>query len=196
MAKGSNDPIQLFSEWFEEAKNKEDSLPEAVALATAGLDLMPHVRMVLLKDFDNDGFVFYTNLHSNKGLQLTENPQAALCFHWKSLDKQVRIEGSIVQVPDEDADAYFASRPRDSRIGAWASKQSSELKSRLELEKRISRYAVKFGIGKIPRPEFWSGYCLRPQRIEFWEQRPFRLHSRALYSRTITDDWGRVTLFP
>jgi len=196
MAKESSDPLQKFSDWFEEAKQNEDSLPESVALATAGLDLMPHVRMVLLKGFDHNGFVFYTNLSSNKGLQLAENPQAALCFHWKSLDKQVRIEGSIVQVPDEEADAYFANRPRDSRIGAWASKQSSELKSRLELEKRVSRYTLKFGIGKIPRPGFWSGYCLKPLRFEFWEQRPFRLHSRIQFTRTTDGDWGIVTLFP
>lgn len=190
------DPIQLFGEWFEEARQKEDSLPDAVALATAGEDLMPHVRMVLLKGFSQDGFVFYTNLNSNKGLQLAQNPQAALCFHWKSLDKQVRVEGSIEQVSDEDADAYFASRPRDSRIGAWASQQSRELKSRFELEKRISQYGLKFGVGKVPRPDFWSGYSLRPQRIEFWEQRSFRLHSRIQYTRNTDGGWYTVTLFP
>jgi pyridoxamine 5'-phosphate oxidase len=196
MAKQTRDPIQLFGEWFEEAMKKEKSLPDAVALATAGQDLMPHVRMVLLKGFDQDGFVFYTNLGSNKGLQLRENPQASLCFYWKSMDKQVRVEGSVEQVTDEVADAYFASRARDSRIGAWASKQSQELKSRLELEKRISRFGLKFGIGKIPRPEFWSGYNLKPSRIEFWEQRPFRLHKRTEFTRTDEGGWDTVTLFP
>lgn len=195
-AKQNSDPLQLFSEWFEEAKQNEKSLPDAVALATAGLDLMPHVRMVLLKGFDQNGFVFYTNLESNKGLQLAENPQASLCFHWKSLDKQVRVEGSIEQVSDEDADTYFASRARDSRIGAWASKQSRELESRLELEKRVARYGLKFGIGKVPRPEFWSGYCLRPSRIEFWEQRLFRLHSRTQFTRNDSGGWDTATLFP
>lgn len=196
MAKEKRDPIQLFSEWYEEAKQKETSLPDAVALATAGKDLMPHIRMVLLKGFDQNGFVFYTNLGSNKGVQLRENPQAALCFYWKSLDKQIRVEGSIEQVPDEVADAYFASRARDSRIGAWASKQSHELKSRHELEKRVAAYGLKFGIGKVPRPEFWSGYCLRPQCIEFWEQRPFRLHSRTQFTRTADGGWDTVKLFP
>ena len=196
MAKENTDPLQLFSNWFEEAKQKEESLPDAVALATAGLDLMPQVRMVLLKGFDQRGFVFYTNLESHKGLQLQENPQAALCFHWKSLDKQVRVEGSIEQVSDDDADAYFASRARDSQIGAWASKQSRELNNRLELEKRVARYALKFGVSKVPRPEFWSGYCLRPQRIEFWEQRPFRLHSRIQFTRTSEGGWDTVKLFP
>ena len=189
-------PIQLFGEWFEEAKQRESSLPEAVALATAGANLMPHVRMVLLKDYDAQGFVFYTNLGSNKGVQMRENSQAALCFHWKSLNKQVRVEGRVELVPDEEADAYFSSRPRDSRIGAWASKQSQELGSRFELEKRISQYGLKYAVGKVPRPDFWSGYCLRPQLMEFWEERPFRLHSRAQYTRTIEDSWDVVMLFP
>ena len=192
----ANDPIQLFGEWFEQAQQKEDGLPEAVALATAGRDLVPHVRMVLLKGFGQEGFIFYTNLGSNKGIQLAENPQAALCFHWKALDKQVRIEGSIEQVSDEDADIYFASRPRDSRIGAWASHQSHEMKSRFELEKRISQYGLKFAVGKVPRPDFWPGYCLKRLRIEFCEQRPFRLHLRIQNTRTINGGWETVTLFP
>ena len=134
--------------------------------------------MVLLKDATPDGFVFYTNYESEKGRQLLANPRAELCFHWQPLGRQVRVRGPVNPVSADVADRYFASRDRNSRIGAWASKQSRALKSRFELEKHISRYAVKFGVGKVPRPEFWSGYCLRPQCIEFWEERPFRRHAR------------------
>ncbi|TGY88503.1 pyridoxamine 5'-phosphate oxidase [Marinicauda algicola] len=191
------DPFALFGDWMEAARRSEPNDPNAMALATAGTDGMPDVRMVLLKDFDEAGFVFYTNLESAKGRQLEENPQAALCFHWKSLRRQVRVRGSVEPVSAQEADAYFQSRARDSRIGAWASKQSRPLESRFALEKEVAKYAAKFNIAAIPRPPYWSGYRLRPVRIEFWRDRPFRLHDRLVFLRGEQDrNWEVTRLYP
>lgn len=192
-----SDPFELFGTWLKEAKEKEINDANAMALATADPSGLPDVRMVLLKDFDEQGFVFYTNLESYKGRQLEENPQAALCFHWKSLRRQVRVRGAITPVSGEEADAYFASRARDSRIGAWASAQSRPLEDRFALEKKVASYAVKFGVGEVPRPDFWSGFRLVPNRIEFWRDRPFRLHDRLEFTRPDrTASWSTSKLYP
>jgi len=176
-------PFNLFSQWLQEAEKKEVNDPTAMALATSTADGFPSVRMVLLKDVDERGFVFYTNLGSRKAQDLVDNPKAALCFHWKTLRKQVRVEGLVTPVSAEEADAYYQSRPRASRIGAWASKQSQPMEGRWELEKRVADYTAKFGIGEIPRPDFWSGFRLDPTRIEFWADQKFRLHDRIIYDR-------------
>jgi len=189
------DPYELFDEWFKTAAEKELHEPNAMALATADAGGMPSVRMVLLKGVDPRGFVFYTNYESRKGTQLLANRQAALCFHWKSLKRQVRVEGAIELVTPEEADAYFATRPRTSQIGAWASQQSRPLEGRLELEKRVALYTAKFGVGKVPRPPHWSGFRVLPQRIEFWEDRPFRLHDRLVYHRD-GERWWTERLYP
>ena len=191
----SEDPFELFASWFSEAKENEPNDPNAMALATVGPDGMPSVRMVLLKDFDESGFTFYTNLGSRKGQQIQGNAKAAICLHWKSIRRQIRIEGDVEQVSDEEADAYFASRPRNSQVGAWASRQSHKLESRFELEKRVARFAAKFGFGAVPRPTFWSGFRVRPRRIEFWREGNFRLHERLVYHRG-TDGWTTERLFP
>jgi pyridoxamine 5'-phosphate oxidase len=188
------EPLALFSRWFSEASNSEE-LAEAMTLATTASDGTPAARMVLLKGFDARGFVFYTNLESRKSIELTGNPKAALCFLWKSLRRQVRIEGTVLPVAPAEADAYFASRPRDSQIGAWASDQSRELESREALERRVDLFAHRFGAGAVPRPAFWSGFRIVPQRIEFWQERPFRLHDRWLYIRD-GEAWRRQRLFP
>jgi pyridoxamine 5'-phosphate oxidase len=168
-----------------------------MCLATATPDGRPSARMVLLKGVDARGFVFYTNLESRKGAELSANPYAALCFHWKTLTRSVRIEGRVEPVSAEEADAYFASRPRGSRIGAWASKQSRPLESRLALEKRVAEFGLKFAVGEIPRPPFWSGFRLVPVRIEFWRDMPFRLHERLLFSREGPDaPWRTEMLYP
>lgn len=190
------DPIALFEDWLAEAKDKEPSNHNAMSLATADAKGRPSVRMVLLKSVDARGFVFYTNFESRKGRDLQENQHAALCFYWKSLDRQVRIAGTCAPVGDEEADAYFDSRPRDSRIGAWASAQSRPLEGRWALEKRIAEYTAKFAVGDIPRPPHWSGFRLAPERIEFWEERPFRLHDRTVYHRTADDGWETEKLYP
>jgi pyridoxamine 5'-phosphate oxidase len=190
-----DDPIELFRAWFAEATQKEHSDPNAVALATADADGRPSVRMVLLKDVDARGFVFYTNLDSRKGRELRANPNAALCFHWKSLDRQVRVEGRVAPVDAAEADAYFASRDRASRVGAWASRQSEPLESRFALERRVAEFTAKFHIGKIPRPEFWSGFRLVPEAIEFWQEKPFRLHDRTVYHRD-GNTWTTRKLYP
>jgi pyridoxamine 5'-phosphate oxidase len=195
MTQPDSDPIALFRTWFAEAEKSEPSDPNAVALGTATTCGLPSVRMVLLKDVDQRGFTFYTNLESRKGQELALNPNAAMCFHWKSLRRQVRVEGHVKAVPDEEADAYFASRPRLSRIGAWASKQSQPLAGRFELEKRVAEYTAKFNIGEIPRPGFWSGFRLVPDRIEFWSEAQFRLHDRIVYHAG-EDGWTTERLYP
>jgi len=189
------DPFELFGEWYQKAWDKEPADANAMALATADADGIPNVRIVLLKGFDADGFVFYTNLESQKGQELAVNAQAALCWHWKSLKKQIRVRGPISVVSDEEADAYYATRPRDSQIGAWASDQSRSLGSRFELEKRIARFGAKYALGKVPRPAHWSGYRLAAEHIEFWEDRPFRLHDRLVYTRE-NEIWRTEKLFP
>lgn len=197
MIKKASNPTDLFRAWFQDASKSEPADPNAMALATATPDGFPSVRMVLMKDFDDRGFVFYTNLTSRKGGELAVNPNVALCFHWKSLTRQVRIEGPVAPVSDEEADAYFASRARLSQIGAWASKQSSVLEGRFELEGRIAKYTAKFNIGQIPRPDFWSGFRLSSRVIEFWQQEDFRLHDRLVYRRDNEDGaWRTERLFP
>jgi len=195
-----SDPFALFSAWLKEAEKTEVNDPNAVALATATPDGIPSVRMVLLKDIvanpgPDGGFVFYTNTDSRKGGELAANPHAALCFHWKSLRRQVRVEGPVVPVTDAEADAYFQSRARDSRIGAWASLQSRPLESRLDLEMRIAHYAARFGLGQVPRPPHWTGSRVVANRIEFWRDRPFRLHDRVVYT-WCDDRWETHRLYP
>ena len=193
---GVTDPFALFAEWLAEATASEPHDPTAMALATVDENGLPDARMVLLKGVDRGGFVFYTNLESRKGRQLAAQPKAALCFHWKSLRRQVRIRGGVEPVEAAEADAYFASRPRLSRIGAWASKQSAPLESRFALEKAVARYTARFGTGAVPRPPHWSGFRLMPQELEFWRDGAFRLHDRRRFTRAEAGDWESVALFP
>ncbi|PHS21575.1 MAG: pyridoxamine 5'-phosphate oxidase [Robiginitomaculum sp.] len=191
------EPFALFADWLAMAGKKEPNDPNAMCLATVDADGLPDARMVLLKDFDEAGFVFYTNTHSAKGVELSATPKAAMVFHWKSIRRQVRIRGEVLPVSEAEADAYFASRARDSRIGAWASKQSQELESRFALEKRVAKKAAKFGLGKVPRPPFWSGYRLSPTQVEFWRDRPFRLHDRLVFLReNAAAHWTNARLYP
>lgn len=193
----SDDPIAQFRAWQSEAAEKELNDPEAMALATADASGFPDVRMVLLKGVDQRGFVFYTNSESAKGEELAANPRAALCMHWKSLRRQVRVRGIISNVSDEEADAYFATRPKDSQIGAWASAQSRPLEGRFVFEKEIAKFAAKYALTKVPRPPYWLGYRLAPLSIEFWRDRPFRLHDRLVYRReNLESNWETVRLFP
>ncbi|WP_274629816.1 pyridoxamine 5'-phosphate oxidase [Arvimicrobium flavum] len=191
----SPEPFELFAAWLEDASASEPNDPNAVALATVDEDGLPNVRMVLLKGFDSAGFVFYTNYESAKGQELLTNRKAAMCFHWKSLRRQVRVRGPVEQVTAAEADAYYASRPRGSRIGAWASKQSRPLESRFALEKAVAEYTARYAIGEIPRPAHWSGFRIVPQTIEFWHDRPFRLHDRMVFSR-VAGGWAKARLYP
>ncbi|MEW9807017.1 pyridoxamine 5'-phosphate oxidase [Mesorhizobium sp. ZMM04-5] len=191
-----SEPFRLFSEWLEDATKSEPNDPNGVALATVDEDGLPDVRMVLLKGFDEAGFVFYTNFESAKGREILSSMKAAMCFHWKSLRRQVRVRGPVEIVTDAEADAYYATRPRGSRIGAWASKQSRPLESRFALEKAVAEYTTRYAIGEIPRPAYWSGFRIVPQQIEFWHDRPFRLHDRIQFSRTAEGGWQKTRLYP
>jgi pyridoxamine 5'-phosphate oxidase len=191
----ATDPLVLFDDWFEAAKAAEPNDPNAMSLATTAADGMPSVRIVLLKGVDARGFVFYTNVESRKGRELAANANAALCFHWKSLRRQVRIEGSVELVTATEADAYYASRPRDSRIGAWASDQSRPLASRAEFEARIREFEARYPGDAVPRPEHWSGYRIVPRYFEFWQDRPFRLHDRIVFTAE-AGGWQRGRLYP
>ena len=195
--KDLDNPIDLFEDWFNEAKKTEINDPNALALATVGKNGIPSVRMVLLKDFNEKGFVFYTNLNSQKSNEIKSNPNTAMCFHWKSLLRQVRITGKLLNVSDADADNYYNSRSYGSRIGAWASNQSSILKSRDELLNSIEEFKKKYSNEKnIPRPKYWSGWNLYPSEIEFWLDGKDRIHERLLYSRKDNDKWEKNLLSP
>jgi pyridoxamine 5'-phosphate oxidase len=197
MIRAKDDPLALFADWYGEAEKSEPNDPSAMALATVGADGTPSCRMVLLKGYDASGFVFYTNYESRKGRQLLAHPKAALLFHWKSLRRQVRLEGLISQTPPQEADAYFATRDRGSQIGAWASDQSRPLESRFALEKRVAEFTARHVIGKVPRPPHWSGFRLQPLLIEFWQDGAFRLHDRLEYSRPAAGaPWSTRTLYP
>ena len=194
-SENEKNPLEFFKEWFAAAENSEPGLAEAMTLATADRSGIPSARMVLLKEATEKGFVFYTNLESQKGLELAENPKAALVFHWKSLKRQVRVSGEVEPVSDMEADEYFASRARGAQIGAWASDQSRSMESQFDLEKSVAKFTAKFGVSKISRPSQWSGFRVIPSKIEFWEERPFRLHRRVLY-RLENNEWSVSHLFP
>lgn len=193
----AEEPFALFAAWFAEAIRSEPNDPNAMALATADPDGLPDVRMVLMKGYDTAGFVFYSHLDSAKGRELSANPQAALLFHWKSLRRQVRVRGPVERVTDAEADAYFATRPKQAQIGAWASRQSRPLESRMAFEKAIALNAAKYALGQVPRPPGWSGWRIAPQTFEFWHDRPFRLHDRIQFHRETADGgWTKTHLYP
>ncbi|MDA9427033.1 MULTISPECIES: pyridoxamine 5'-phosphate oxidase [Bradyrhizobium] len=193
----ADEPLALFETWLNEAIKSEPNDPNAMALATVGPDGLPDVRMVLMKGFDTEGFVFYSHIASQKGRELAANPKAALLFHWKSLRRQVRIRGSVTPVTDAEADAYFATRPKQAQIGAWASKQSQELESRFAFEQAIAKVAARYVIGEVPRPPGWSGWRITPSRIEFWHDRPFRLHDRIEFRRdAASQPWSKTRMYP
>jgi pyridoxamine 5'-phosphate oxidase len=191
------DPFEVFGDWFDQARNADLPEPTAMALATADETGAPSLRMVLLKEHGPMGFVFFTNYESRKGRELLANPRAALCFHWKPLGRQVRVQGRVEQVSKAEADAYYASRARDSRIGAWASQQSRPMATRYDLEKNVAKFAAKYALGEIPRPPHWSGFRVVPHLIEFWTEKPFRLHERIVFERAGGDGaWTTSRLFP
>lgn len=193
----AEEPFRLFSEWLKDAEAKEPNDPNAMAVASVDETGLPDVRMVLLKGFDESGFVFYTNFESKKGQELLASRKAALLFHWKTLRRQIRIRGTVEVVSDAEADAYYASRARASRIGAWASRQSRPMESRFALEKAVAEYGLKFGLGEVPRPLHWSGFRIVPLTMEFWHDRPFRLHDRIEFVREAPGgSWGKVRLYP
>ena len=192
----TNDPIELFKNWFNEAERNEPNNHNALSLATSNNKGFPTVRIVLLKKYSNNGFIFYTNLDSQKSLSLKENPKAEMCFYWKSLMRQIRINGNVSKVSDQEADEYYNTRPYESRIGAWASNQSKILKSREELINLINEYKKKYNDEKkVPRPKHWSGWCLIPSSIEFWLGDKFRIHERLRYNK-ISNDWKKEILYP
>jgi pyridoxamine 5'-phosphate oxidase len=193
----ADEPFALFEAWLNEAIKSEPNDPNAMALATVDPEGLPDVRMVLMKGFDTEGFVFYSHIASQKGRELAANPKAALLFHWKSLRRQVRIRGNVTPVTDAEADAYFATRPKQAQIGAWASKQSQELESRFAFEQAIAKVAAKHVIGEVPRPSGWSGWRITPSRIEFWHDRPFRLHDRIEFRRDAAGQpWSKTRMYP
>lgn len=192
-----DDPMVLFSAWMEEASKTEPNEANAMSVASVDMEGRPNVRMVLLKSADARGFVFFTNLESAKGRELLGQPHAALCFHWKTLRRQVRVRGPVARVSDEEADAYFATRAKDSQIGAWASAQSRPMEGRFVFEREIAKYAAKYALAKVPRPPYWSGFRVIAHEIEFWRDRPFRLHDRLVYRRDAHDKpWRTERLFP
>ena len=193
----ADEPFALFEAWLNEAIKSEPNDPNAMALATVDPDGLPDVRMVLMKGFDTEGFVFYSHIASQKGRELAANPKAALLFHWKSLRRQVRIRGNVTPVSEAEADAYFATRPKQAQIGAWASKQSQELESRFAFEQAIAKVAARHVIGEVPRPPGWSGWRITPSRIEFWHDRPFRLHDRIEFRRDAAGGpWSKTRMYP
>ncbi|TMK47548.1 MAG: pyridoxamine 5'-phosphate oxidase [Alphaproteobacteria bacterium] len=193
----AEEPLALFAEWFAEAVKAEPNDPNAMSLATVDESGLPDVRMVLMKGYDADGFVFYSHIASQKGRELAANPKAALLFHWKSLRRQVRIRGLVSAVTDAEADAYFATRPKQAQIGAWASKQSQPLESRFAFEQAIALVAAKYVIGAVPRPQGWSGWRVAPLQFEFWHDRAFRLHDRIEFRRAGADQpWSKTRLYP
>jgi pyridoxamine 5'-phosphate oxidase len=193
----AEEPVRLFATWFDDATRAEGSDPTAMALATVDADGLPNVRMVLLKGVDERGFVFYTNTESPKGRELAVAPRAAAVFHWKSLKRQVRLRGPVEAVSDAEADAYFATRPKGSQIGAWASRQSAPLEDRLALEKAVGLFGAKYALGAVPRPPYWSGYRIIPLVMEFWHDRPFRLHDRIQFRRDdLNARWVKTRLYP
>ncbi len=197
MIREKADPLALFADWYAEAEKGEPNEPSAMTLATVGPDGTPSARMVLLKGYDAAGFVFYTNVESRKGRHLLAHPKAALLFHWKSLRRQIRLEGPVSTTTSDEADAYFATRARGSQIGAWASDQSRPLESRFALEKRVAEFTARHVIGTVPRPAHWSGFRLQPVLIEFWQDGAFRLHDRLEYRRSAPGEpWATRTLYP
>ncbi|MCX7306867.1 MAG: pyridoxamine 5'-phosphate oxidase [Afipia sp.] len=192
----AQEPFGLFAAWFSEAVKSEPNDPNAMALATVDKSGLPDVRMVLLKGYDAEGFVFYSHIDSAKGRELAANPKAAILFHWKSLRRQIRVRGTVTPVTSEEADAYFATRPKQAQIGAWASQQSKPLESRMAFEKAIALNAAKYAVGDVPRPQGWSGWRIAPLSFEFWHDRPFRLHDRIEFTRDANANWAKTRLYP